>query len=234
MIERLRLFQLTVFVSWVVFVVAGLAFQRMTEGAPFNAVAADQPAVGGPYLAIVGGAVVSLIMVVLAGVPIALAIARVASAQRQWRPLGLLAVPPVALAVWIGLTLVLIAVGSPPVDGPWRTVAFLTWVGVFVLAAVASTVAVGAAALDADIDDGLYRRATTPAVVVAAAMAIATVAVAAWGIALAIGSPAIFWGSDGILGSSTPLTWLAITIAMAGASAFAVRAAFRARAEVAS
>ena len=46
MIERLRISELVVFASWVVFVVAGLAFQRMTEGPPFTIVAADQPAVG--------------------------------------------------------------------------------------------------------------------------------------------------------------------------------------------
>ena len=43
MIERLRLSELVVFASWVVFVVAGLAFQRMTDGAPSTSRASCGP-----------------------------------------------------------------------------------------------------------------------------------------------------------------------------------------------
>ena len=229
MIERLRLSELVVFASWVVFVVAGLAFQRMTEGPPFTIVTADQPAVGWTYAAIVAGAVVSLLAVVVAGVPIATAIARAAIERHRWRQIGLLAVPPVALAIWVGLTVLLLSLGDPPTRDPWRVVVFLVWVGVFVLAALASTVAVSAAALDAEVDGSLYRRATAPALVTAIAMAVVVAAVIAWGIALAVMSPAAFWGSEGLLGSSTTLTWLGVVVAMAGSTAIAVRAAIRAR-----
>lgn len=229
MIERLRRSELAVFASWVVFVVAGLAFQRMTEGEPFAPIAASQAVVGISYAIIVAGAVVSLVAVAIAGVPIALAIAGAAIDQRRWRQLALLAVPPIALALWIGLTLYLVSRGDPPSTDPWRLVTFLGWVGSFVVAAIASTVAVGAAALAAEIDGSLYRRASLPAVVTALAMAVVVVAVAAWGIALAVASPSAFWSSDGILGSSTPLTWLGIVLAMAGATAVAVRCAVGAR-----
>jgi hypothetical protein len=229
MIERLRLSELVVFSSWVVFVVAGLAFQRMTDGPPFSVVAASAPAVGLAYAAIVAGAVISLIAVVVAGVPIAVAIGRTALEHRRWRQVGLLAVPPVALAIWIGLTAALLSLGDPPSDGPWQIVVFVLWVGVFVVAAVASTVAVSAAALDADVDGSLYRRAALPAVVTAVAMAVVAVAVMIWGIGIAIVSPADFWSFDGILSSSTPLTWLGIAIVMTGAAWVAVRAALRSR-----
>ena len=229
MIERMRLAELVVFASWVVFVVAGLAFQRMTEGAPFTIVASTAPAVGWAYAAIVAGAVISLLAVLAAGVPIAIAITRTALAHRRWWQVGLLAVPPVALAIWIGLTAVLLSLGDPPPGGPWRVVVFLVWVGVFLVAALASTVAVSAAALDAEVDGSLYRRAAIPAVIAAAAMAVVAVAVIIWGIGVAVVSPADFWSFDGILSSSTPLTWLGIAIVMAGATAVAVRAAIRAR-----
>ena len=91
MIERLRLSELAVFASWVVFVVAGLAFQRMTEGAPFTGIAADQPTVLWTYLAVVAGAVLSLCSVIFASLPIALANAPRAIAQRNRRHDGLLA-----------------------------------------------------------------------------------------------------------------------------------------------
>jgi hypothetical protein len=233
MIERLRMSELVVFASWVVFVVAGLAFQRMTEGAPFNRVATDHPAVGWAYAAIIAGAVLSLAAIVVAGVPIALAIARASLAAGRWRQIALLAVPPVSLAVWVGLTLVLLSLGDPPAGDPWRVIAFLGWVGVFVLAAIVSTIAVSAAALDADVDASLYRRAATPAVAASGAMALALVSVVAWGIAVALTSPADFWGFEGILGISTPLTWLGLVVVMAGATVVAARAAIRARRDLA-
>ena len=245
MIERLRISELVVFASWVMFVVAGLAFQRMTEGAPFAPIAVAQPLIGVAYATIVAGAVVSLLAVVVGGVPVALAIARVALARRAWRQLGLLAVAPISLAIWIGLTLLLVSVGDPPADGAWRAIidvggpllgnaAFLIWVGVFLLAAIASTVAVGAAALDAEVDGSLYRRAATPAVVTAVAMVVVAGAVAIWGVALAVLSPAAFWGTDGILGTSTTLTWLGVIVTMGAAAAVAIRAAVRARSELAA
>jgi hypothetical protein len=229
MIERLRLSELVVFSSWVVFVVAGLAFQRMTEGLPFSVVASSYPAVGLAYAAIVAGAVISLLAVVVAGVPIAVAIGWTALERRRWRQVGLLAVPPVTLAIWIGLTVALLTQGDPPSSGPWRVGAFLLWVAVFAVAAVASTVAVSAAALDAEVDGSLYRRAAIPAVVTATAMAMVAVAVVAWGVGIAVVSPADFWGFNGLFATSTPLNWLGIVIVMAASTAVAVRAAIRAR-----
>ena len=229
MIERLRSSELVVFASWVVFVVAGLAFQRMTEGAPFPAIGADQPAVGWTYLAVVAGAVVSLCSVIFASLPIALSIARTAIATRRWRHVGLLAVPPVALAIWVGLTAVLLALIDPPASDVARIALFLVWVGAFAIAAVASTVAVSAAALEAEVDATLYQRAALPAALTAAAMLVCVGSVVAWGVALGLAAPSAFWGNEGILGSSTVLAWLAVVVVMAGATAIAIRAATRAR-----
>ena len=175
------------------------------------------------------GAVVSLLAVVVTGVPIATAIARVAIERRRWRQIGLLAVPPVSLAIWVGLTVLLLSLGDPPTGDPWRVAVFLVWVGVFVMAALASTVAVSAAALDAEVNGSLYRRAAAPALITAIAMVVVVAAVIAWGIALAVMSPAAFSGSEGLLGSSTTFTWLGVVVAMAGSTAIAARAAIRAR-----
>jgi ABC-type sulfate transport system permease subunit len=210
-------------------VVAGLAFQRMTEGAPFTAIGAVQPVVGWTYLAVIAGAVLSLCAVIFASLPIALAIAKTAIATRRWRHVGLLAVPPLALAIWVGLTAILLALVEPPASDIARVALFLAWVGVFILAAVASTVAVSAAALEAEVDGAFYRRAARPALLTAAAMLVVVAAVLAWGVALAITAPADFWGDEGILGGSTVLTWLGVMIVMAAATTVAVRAALRAR-----
>jgi hypothetical protein len=234
MIERMRMCELIVFASWVVFVVAGLAFQRMTEGAPFTGIAADQPAVAWTYLAIVAGAVLSLCAVIFASLPILLAIARMAIAARKWRPIVLLTVPPAALTIWVAFTALLIAIGDPPADGVTRVILFVAWVGTFILAAVASTVALSAAALDAEVDGAFYRRAARPAMVTAIAMVVVVLAIVAWGVAVAVVSPADFWSFDGMLSSSTPLTWLGIVIVMAGATVVAMRAAARTQRDLAA
>ena len=229
MIERLRLSELAVFASWVVFVVAGLAFQRMTDGAPYSGIAAAQPSVQWTYLTVIAGAVLSLCAVIFAALPITLMIARKAIAERNWRHVGLLAVPPAALATWVGLTAILLAIAEPPVGDVARIVLFVVWAGLFLAAAIASTVAVSAAALQADVDGAFYRRAAGPAVLTAGAMLLVVLAVVAWGVALAISSPSTFWGFEGILGGSTVLTWIGVIVVMTGATAVALRAAGHAR-----
>ncbi len=94
---------------------------------------------------------------------------------------------------------------------------------------MASTVAVCAAALEADVDGAFYRRAALPALVTAGAMVGVVAAVAIWGVALALTAPATFWGAEGILGGRTVVTWLGIVIVMAGATVVAIRAAVQAR-----
>jgi hypothetical protein len=229
-IERLRMHELIVFVAWVVFVVAGLGFQRMTEGRPFTTIVDDQPIVGLAMDAIVAGAFVSLLAVVVAGVPIALAIATSAIRAREWRQLGLLAVPAVALVVSVGITFLLLSIGAPEPTDPWRVLAFVAWVGTFVVAAAVSTVAVGAAALHGDVDGRLYRRAAAPALATAGAMTVVTIAVLVWGLGLLVAAPEVFWGFEGILATSTALTWALVLAAMTAATLVAGRAALRARA----
>jgi len=229
MIERLRLSELVVFASWVVFVVAGLAFQRMTEEFPLLTTSYfGGPAVVVAYVAIIGGAVLSLAAIALAGVPIAVAIAREAMRAGDRRQLALLATPAICLILWLGLTAALVALGPLP-RSPWGLLGFLLWTGSFGLAAIVSTVAVSAAALGAGIDGSLYRRAAGPAASAAAAMGLTVAAVVGWGIALAVGAPEDFWGFNGLFATSTPLNWLGVVVVMAGSTVVAARAAIRAR-----
>ena len=76
MFERLRASELAVFAGWVLFVVVGLGFSKMTEDPDFASAAGANPAVGLAYDAFGFGAVASLLAVLAAGVPIAWAIVR--------------------------------------------------------------------------------------------------------------------------------------------------------------
>jgi len=232
MFERLRASELVVFAGWVLFVVAGLGFSKMSE----DLVTASPPIAAGPvvfvaYSTVLVGAVVALVAVLIAGVPIALAIARTSSRAHRGRQLGLLAVPPVSLVVWIGFTFLLVdvVVPGPGLDGPARVIVFLAWAGVFCLAAVASTVAVTVAAINGDVAPELYRRAVKPALIVAGAMGVVLIAVGVWGLALLATEPSFFWGGHGVLATSTALSWLGVIAGMAGGTALAIRGAALAR-----
>lgn len=229
MFERLRASELAVFAGWIVFVVTGLGFSKMTENWDMFA----GGVVGGlAYVLIMVGALVALLGVLVAGVPIAWAIVRSAARTHQWRLLGLFAVPPILLAGWIGLTYLLlnVVVPGPAPHDPARFAAFAAWVGVFCIAAATSTVAVTVAAINAEVPPELYQRAVTPALVVAGTMAIVVAAVVGWGLAVLATAPSLFWGNDGLLATSTALSWLGIIAGMGTGTVIALRAVFVARA----
>jgi hypothetical protein len=129
-------------------------------------------------------------------------------------------VPPVALAVWLGGTLLLLQIQPGQALG-WHIPLFLGWVGVFFLAAIASTLAVSGAAIRTDLDVRLYRRAVVPAAGTALAMTVAALAVVVWGIEMWASHPDIFWGNGGVMATSTAASWLGIGLVMVVASTVA-------------
>jgi hypothetical protein len=233
MFERLRSSELAVFAGWILFVVSGLGFAKMTENWDLlPPQGGDTLAVGLAYDAVIVGAVVALLGVLVAGMPIAWAIIRSALRERRWRLIALFAVPPLSLAFWIGLTLLPLneIVPGQKIDEVTKVAAFAAWVGVFCVAAVASTVAVTVAALNSSIPSELYRRAATPATVVAGTMAVVSACVGIWGLAVLATQPSLFWGKQGLLATSTALSWLGVVVGMAIGTTVALRGAAAARA----
>ncbi len=233
MFERLRASELAVFAGWVLFVMAGLGFGKMTENWDQLSPASGSPAVGLAHDAVVVGAGLALLGILAAGVPIAWSIARSASRTHHWRVLGLFAVPPISLAVWIGVTLLLVNVVAPGAgfgDRLAQVLGFCVWVGVFGLAAIASTVAVTVAAINGEVAPELYRRAVTPAGIVAVAMSAVVLVVALWGVAVLATEPTLFWANDGVLATSTAVSWLTVLAVMAAGAGVALRGAAVARA----
>jgi hypothetical protein len=220
MIAKLRRSVLAVLWAWVGFVVAGSGFQKMTEYDDFVEVAREKAVVGAAFDAVVVGAVVALLAVSVGGLPVAYAALRGAFAEgRKDVPL-LFVVPLLALVVFVGYTLLLMRVIYPAV-GPLKVHAslnvafFLSLVAVFLLAAIASTAAVSAAVSRVEVAGGLFRFALWPAAVATLAMAVVLAATVAWGVAMSVQAPALFGGDEGILGTSTVLTWLTIVAVMA-------------------
>ena len=235
-IARMRTSVLAVLWAWVGVAVAGVGFQKMTEYEDFVEAARRNVVVGAAFDAVVAGAVVALAAVLVGGLPIALVAMRRALAEgRKDVPL-LFCVPPLSLVGFVGYTLLLVkviytALGSVPVHAALNVTLFLSLVGAFLLAAVASAAAITAAVGRSDVRERPFRFALYAAVVAALAMGVVLFGTLVWGLALRASAPALFSGSDGILDTSTAATWLAIVAVMsasAGAAAFAVVRGLRA------
>jgi hypothetical protein len=100
--QRQRNALLTIFCGYIAFVIAGLGLQKMTEYNDFQSIAAHQLAIGLPFKLVYFGSAVSLLAVLIGGVPLAAAALRQALADRRFGIAALFAVPPVALALFVG------------------------------------------------------------------------------------------------------------------------------------
>jgi hypothetical protein len=229
---ELRKNVLAVLWAWAGFVVAGVGFQKMTEYEAFVRAAREDAWVGLAFYAVVAGALAALVAVLAGGAPIVFAAVRRALGEgRKDVPL-LFAVPALALAGFVGYVFLLTRVVYPAfgplaVHDALNVVLFLSLVGVFVLAAVASTAAVSMAVARSEIDGRLFRFALFPAVLAALAMGAALAATVTWGVALLAQEPRLFWDDGGLLDTNTAVTWLAIVAAMAVSTVVATVAVVR-------
>jgi len=226
---------LAVFCAYVGFLLAGGAFQKMTEYDEFKEAARTHSVVGLSFDLVVIGAVVALLAVMAGGLPIAITVIRSALVQKRRRPLLLLAVPILAFAVFLGTTFFLEALDPPgthllPV---WQL--FLQrglFFGTLIVAAIVSAGSVCLAIARSEIPEKLLRYALLPFILVTISMVLMLAATIVRGLGLRTSAPRLFTGNDGIVGSSTTGTWLAIIIAMAiatGLSAVSLMRGFSAR-----
>jgi hypothetical protein len=220
MFVTLRRSLLMIFCAFIGFVLAGWAFQKMTESDDFVAVARTHSVVGLSFTLVVIGAVVALLAVLIGGLPIAIAVIRSALAHKRRGPLLLLAVPILAFAVFLGTTLLLEALHRPdnqlsPVLG--RGLFF----GTLIVAAIVSAGAVCFAVVRSEIPEKFLCFAVLPFILATLSMTLILVATIIWGLGLRDAAPQLFAGYDGIVGSSTIGTWLAIVIAMTIATVLA-------------
>jgi hypothetical protein len=184
MLQQTRRSAITVFCAWIAFVLAGMAFNQMIED-DLRRLNGAHPDIAAAYYVVMGGAVVALLAVLAGGLPVAYAALRRAFADRRRDIPLLFAVPPVALAVWLFSTWLLVNVVAPSatsVSSSTKTFVFVTWVGVFIVAAIVSTIAVSVAIARAEVSPSVFRFALGPATVATLAMIVMTGAVIAWGL----------------------------------------------------
>lgn len=223
MFSTLRRSVLTIFCTYVGFILAGMGFQKMTEYADFQEVAQTQSIVGFSFNLVVIGAVVALLAVLVGGLPIVFAVIRSALARKRPGPLFLLAVPIVAFLVFLGITLFLGTINHTDTQSVWNL--FLRrglFLGTLIAAAIVSPGAVCFAVVRSEIPEKFLRFALIPSILATIAMVLTLVAIIVWGLSLRASAPQLFAGNDGIVRTSTTGTWLVIVIAMIIAIVLAV------------
>lgn len=225
MIEQLRRSELVIFVCWVIVAVAGSGFAKLTEDPPLNPLYLNSYIPDLAFHLVFIGALVSVVGLLIAGVPIAAAIAIDAFRRRRWSQLALLATPVVAVLVWLGITAAITGVTFSVADDMPKTLMLGVWLGAGFLAVAVSCIALGVAARNSTIDARMYRRAVNPARITVAGMVGVTVALIAWGLALLVGDSYDFFGFSGLLATSTALSWGLLATAAAAATLVALRAA---------
>jgi hypothetical protein len=224
MFATLRRSLLTIFCAYIGFILAGWAFQKMTEYDDLKEAAQTHSIVGLSFHLVVIGAVAALLAVLAGGLPIVMVMVRSALVQKRRAPLLLLATPILAFAIFWGTMFLLEAfhlpgnqhspIGQMVLD---RGLFF----GTLIAAAIVSAGSVCFAVARSEISERLLHFAVLPSVLTTISMALILAATITWGLRLRDSAPQLFAGNDGIVGSSTMGTWLAIVIAMAIATILA-------------
>jgi hypothetical protein len=225
--NRLRTTTVIVFCAYIGYVVAGLIFGKMVEYDDFQNLIDHNAQVGLSYNLLYAGAWISLLAVLVAGLPIAYAAARQAIATNHKRRLWLFAVPPVSFVIWMGYTLIVTHTMTGKLSQAWVLGGQGLFAGLFLLAAIASAGAVSLLVLRSEIDQRFFRFARIPAVITTLAMALTMFSILFWGIATRAAAPDLFIEHNGIFDGDTTQTWMLVLITMAIAVLVAAAALLR-------
>jgi hypothetical protein len=230
--KRLLGAEITIFAAYIAFVVSGMAFAKMVEYDDFSDVTHGNAVVMTAFNTLVAGAYVALLAVLVGGLPLGFAAVRYALSARRWRILALLATPLLAFAALVGYGALATQVIAPTFHTgsgvtPGNVVLFVGLGLVFALGAAFSVYGVARAVRKSEISPRLLAFARIPALVTTLAMAVVTVALIVWGIALRAAAPDLFGAGEGILATNVALNWLGVVVVMTLATIIATGAAAR-------
>jgi len=204
--HRTRASTITVFRAYSAFVIAGCSFAKIPEHDGVAEATRAHPVIGLAFALTAAGSLVALLAVVAGGLPLAVAALRSARAERRRDIPLLFAVPPLALAAFVGVTVLLERLTHDP-----SRVAILLFAGAFVLAVLVSAAAVSAAIARGQVGGRLLSYARASAALVALAMSAMLASTVIWGLTLRAAAPHLFDGMD----AYGVFTWTRVVALMA-------------------
>ncbi len=220
------------FGAYIAFVLAGMGFAKLSEGVMQSSLPTAYPILAIAYDAVLVGSVVSLLAILVGGLPVAFAVLRFAWANGRRDILLRFAVPPVALLV-IAATLWVVTMRhlggntAATIHTLPRVLTIGGLIAVFLAGAILSTAAMLDAIARSDIGEPMLRRTFAPGLVVTITMGVMLLAAAVWSIGLWRTAPALFWGNEGLLATSTVVGVALYLMLMVGTTVVAARALAR-------
>ncbi|MEO7002244.1 MAG: hypothetical protein ABI068_10475 [Ktedonobacterales bacterium] len=225
MLNRLRKTLIVVFCAYILYVLSGTGFYGLLDD---NSLAKSSLAnLQNAVYVVQAGAGISLLAILIGGLPIGFAALRSAWSSGRRSVLALLGTPILAFLVVIGSFLALVAIeksqGTSVFDAKPGQVftpnvavvaAYFTAVAIWHLAAIVSTAAMATAIARSPISERLYRFARIPALVAALAMLLTLGGVVAWGIIANGQASAQFQHDLGFYGLTTMTSWIIVTVTM--------------------
>ncbi len=222
--ERLRASVSGVLACWFAFAIAGFGFYEATEDNPFPAAAGAHVALGSAHLTVQVLAALASVAVVLGALPLVVLALDQGRSRPQLR--GLLSLPFAAVAVFVALTAVLVAIAhsQPTLHGaPAARAAFVAWELAGVICGVVCVFAARRALFAIQLARGLLLYALGFATFVVAAMVAIALATAVYTITLPLDAPRLAAETTGPLALASTSFALAVQLlAMVSASALAL------------
>jgi len=225
--HRTRASTITVFRAYSAFVIAGCSFAKIPEHDGVAEATRAHPVIGLAFALTAAGSLVALLAVVAGGLPLAVAALRSARAERRRDIPLLFAVPPLALAAFVGVTVLLERLTHDPsrvaillfagafvlavLASAAAVSAAIAFAGAFVLAVLASAAAVSAAIARGQVGGRLLSYARASAALVALAMSAMLASTVIWGLTLRAAAPRLFDGMD----AYGVFTWTRVVALMA-------------------
>lgn len=238
MLNKLRTTLLIVFTAYIGFIIAGFSLVGMADDSPMIPLMKTDLALATSWRIIQAGAAVALLAVVIGGLPLALTVIyRALTVDR--RSVKLLLVPVfafLALVFYMGF-IFLVGTGRVQILGvvqvvqpgnfpPGNRLMLAGGMLIFILGAIASTLAVWKVVSRTDVEQetfraagrtlnvNIYRFAFVPAVITSVAMLVMLVATLTWGWLSFTTLPQVFTGNYGPWQSSTQPWFFGIVILM--------------------
>ena len=222
MMAAMRRSLVALFCAYSGFLLAGMAFQKVTEDGAFQRAGQMVSFVGLSFQLVIFGAIAALLAMGAGGLPIVITVIRSALVRRQRDILFELSVPFLAFAVFFLIMRLLLALDHPGSQPNWYLLLSRSlFFSVLLAATIISVGAVCRAVMRSEIPEKFLHFALLPAILLTFSMALVLAAIIIWGLGLAAFAPQFFAGHHGLAGTSTTGTWLGIVIAMSLAMGFA-------------
>jgi hypothetical protein len=231
--DRIRGAVATAACAVIVFIIAGLGFEKMIEDPAYAVARRHYAAVGTSFDILRAAAAVAGLAILAGALPLAWIVIRQAVTGRRADLIRLLLIPPAAVLGWLAVVEIIVAIHRHPRVHSAANLALVTLILLLgAAAAVACAWATVALLHRADLAPRVLRPEVVPMAVLSLCMAVVTGADLSWGLAIRSADSALFHSNDGLIATPMPPSWFAGVLVLAAATVVTAVSTVRAAREL--